>query len=430
MYDKFYEKSVIVMDYIMFNNSIKIHELIDKLKINVSATESRTESARKIAKKISDKELIDIINKSKPTHLSSRADICFHGKYYTYTPENGLELKDTSHISEEMVKNAINDLTENGINFLKAIIKIYKEKGDRIYHGCIMDDILTSLVELGYKPSYPSGKTISTLTGYKIMVVGGSNRYKEYIISKELIPIIDKYINSDVLELEYTENINEGIDVNEDIFDSIIGYDSYKRSMIRALRAKKPVHVMLIGPPASGKTLFMLQIHKHIPGAEYFRGEHKATKAGIVEFVIERKPSVLLIDEIAEMRPQDRNTLLGITDNGIVTVLKHNEHKQVKVNTRVWCATTKPERLGSDIKSRFRIYRFRKYTPNEYIKVVKHYLPKEENVDEDFAEYIAIKLSKFTTDVRDAIKVARMCTTKSDVDEEIQLMYRNNDVFN
>ena len=190
------------------------------------------------------------------------------------------------------------------------------------------------MVELGYVPKNPSSKTISVLSGYEIVCKDKHS----YWMSMETVPVVDEVLHkflhgSDTkTKNNFQETIDRGpIKVPDSIFDSIIGYDKYKKSMLRALRAKKPVHVLLVGPPASGKTLFMLQISKYVEGAEYYRGEHKITKTGLIEFIIDKKPRILLIDEIAEVPKSDRHTLLGITDTGIVTVLKHDTRHRIKV---------------------------------------------------------------------------------------------------
>lgn len=48
----------------------------------------------------------------------------------------------------------------------------------------------------------------------------------------------------------------------EPLFDSIVGYDDVKRLFSLSLSSDKPVHILLVGPPASAKTLFMLECIK------------------------------------------------------------------------------------------------------------------------------------------------------------------------
>jgi len=41
------------------------------------------------------------------------------------------------------------------------------------------------------------------------------------------------------------------------IFDSIFGYEGIKRTFLRSLTSKEPVHILLVGPAGQAKTLFL-----------------------------------------------------------------------------------------------------------------------------------------------------------------------------
>ncbi len=43
-----------------------------------------------------------------------------------------------------------------------------------------------------------------------------------------------------------------------DLFDNIIGYDDIKKLFFLSFESQRPIHILLVGPPASAKTLFML----------------------------------------------------------------------------------------------------------------------------------------------------------------------------
>jgi Holliday junction DNA helicase RuvB len=43
----------------------------------------------------------------------------------------------------------------------------------------------------------------------------------------------------------------------EQLFDGIIGYNDVKRLFNLSFSSEKPVHILLVGPPASAKTFFM-----------------------------------------------------------------------------------------------------------------------------------------------------------------------------
>ena len=46
------------------------------------------------------------------------------------------------------------------------------------------------------------------------------------------------------------------------LFDKVLGYDGIKRTFVRSLTSKEPVHILLVGPPGQAKTLFRRCIQK------------------------------------------------------------------------------------------------------------------------------------------------------------------------
>ena len=66
-------------------------------------------------------------------------------------------------------------------------------------------------------------------------------------------------IKDEVTEKSTNININSKKSTgNYDLFDNIIGYEDIKKLFFLSFESQKPIHVLLVGPPASAKTLFML----------------------------------------------------------------------------------------------------------------------------------------------------------------------------
>ena len=55
---------------------------------------------------------------------------------------------------------------------------------------------------------------------------------------------------------------DESLTLPSDIFEDIIGHDDVKELLTAALLADKPVHVLLAGPPALSKSLFLWDIER------------------------------------------------------------------------------------------------------------------------------------------------------------------------
>lgn len=96
------------------------------------------------------------------------------------------------------------------------------------------------------------------------------------------------------------------------LFEDIIGYDDIKRLFRMAINANDPVHILLIGPPASAKTLFMRTLTQL--QNSYFTDGGNSTKAGMIDYIFNNEPKYLLIDEIDKMSTKDQTFLPNLIE--------------------------------------------------------------------------------------------------------------------
>ena len=89
----------------------------------------------------------------------------------------------------------------------------------------------------------------------------------------------------------------------DNFFDYIIGYYDVKRFLKMSINADEPVHIILVGPAASAKTMFIKSMMKL--NSSYFTDGSNSTKAGMLEYIFDNKPKYLLIDEIDKMSNKD-----------------------------------------------------------------------------------------------------------------------------
>ena len=81
--------------------------------------------------------------------------------------------------------------------------------------------------------------------------------------------------------------------------------------MLRALESQERAHILLIGPPACAKSLFVIEIEKLIRSKVYFAEGASSTKAGIQKFIAENQDKeIIIIDEIDKMPMQHQEGLL------------------------------------------------------------------------------------------------------------------------
>jgi Holliday junction DNA helicase RuvB len=212
----------------------------------------------------------------------------------------------------------------------------------------------------------------------------------------------------------------ERAEIPNDLLDIIVGHDQAKRVIGRCLMAEKPVHVLLAGPPATAKSLFVMEISR-LPNSRYALGS-SSSKAGIVDFLLEQRPRYLIVDEIERMTSEDQSALLSLMESGIVTRLKKGMREKIKLNTLVFATCNRPERLPPELRSRFLTLHFREYSPDDFKRVVVGVLTRREETSPELAAYIADRLAGRTRDVRDAVRVARLCSSKEEVDTMIETM--------
>jgi Holliday junction DNA helicase RuvB len=201
---------------------------------------------------------------------------------------------------------------------------------------------------------------------------------------------------------------NQKLALPEDLFQDIIGHDEVKELLRASLMAEKPVHVLLTGPPALAKTLFLWDIERACGEKAIWLLGSATSKAGLWDLVAERQPQVLLIDEMDKMNATDTAALLSMMEGG--RLVRAKVGRQLDLQNPIWvvAATNRIDMLSPELRSRFSIRRLNPYSRDEYLTVVKGVLVRRENTSQELAEEIAQRLDGRSQDVRDSIRVARL----------------------
>jgi len=194
----------------------------------------------------------------------------------------------------------------------------------------------------------------------------------------------------------------------DDLFNDIIGHEEIKELLRACLLAEKPVHVLLAGPPALAKTLFLWDIEQAAGEKAVWLVGSATSKAGLWDLVAERQPQVLLIDELDKMNAADTAALLSVMEGGRLVRAKRGRNLDLKQEIRVVAACNRLDQLSPELKSRFAVRKIEAYSRSDFLTVVKGVLARRENVLSDIAAEIADRLDGRTQDVRDAVRVARL----------------------
>ena len=230
-----------------------------------------------------------------------------------------------------------------------------------------------------------------------------SNSYTGYRLS-ELGRAVARRKETEDTEIVQTPKLT----LPEDLFNDIIGHEGIKELLRACLLAEKPVHVLLAGPPALAKSLFLWDIEQVAGEKAVWLVGSATSKAGLWDLVAERQPQVLLIDELDKMNAADTAALLSMMEGGRLVRAKRGRNLDLKQEIRVVAACNRLDQLSPELKSRFAVRKIEAYSRSDFMTVVKGVLVRRENVIPEIAEEIASKLDGKTQDVRDAVRVARL----------------------
>lgn len=192
------------------------------------------------------------------------------------------------------------------------------------------------------------------------------------------------------------------------MFDRVEDREPAKLVLRSALQAPRPVHVLLRGSPASGKSDLLRCCAEQIPRARYAVGG-MTTPSGMVQHLLERPgTSLLVIDELDKVRDaSDYAALYELMESGQVPVMKHDQTELVRWRGRVFAAANDTERIPSALISRFRVVELADYTPEQLLHV-NRVVAEREGVSAKRAAQIARLTSSRGSDPRDARDLARL----------------------
>ena len=194
----------------------------------------------------------------------------------------------------------------------------------------------------------------------------------------------------------------------DDMFEDIIGHPEVKDLLRASLMAEKPVHVLLAGPPALAKTLFLWDIERAAGERAIWLVGSATSKAGLWDLVAERQPRILEIDELDKMNAADTAALLSMTEGG--RLVRAKKGRELDITHPIWvvAATNRLYGLSLELLSRFAVRKIEAYSRTDYQKVVRGVLVRRESVEPELAEEIAQRLDGRSQDVRDSVRVARL----------------------
>lgn len=198
-----------------------------------------------------------------------------------------------------------------------------------------------------------------------------------------------------------------GVDI-EFMFNDIVGYDDIKELLLESLQLEKPIHILLVGPPALAKTMFIWDIERAYGELAMPLLGSATSHAGLWDLIAERQPKIILVDEIEKMSLADQAALLSLMETGRIIRAKVGRKLDMQLKVWVIAAANKTGKMPAELLSRFSIHHLAEYSAVEFRSVVTSVLESHEDTSHGTAAEIATRLVGKTHDVRDAVRVARL----------------------
>jgi Holliday junction DNA helicase RuvB len=215
-------------------------------------------------------------------------------------------------------------------------------------------------------------------------------------------------------------------------FDDILGYDDLKELLTKCLTIKDSCNVLLSGPPASSKTIFLLSVQKEVSNACFIDGAN-ASGPGLIDYLFEHPEThVICIDELDKLKKGDQTTLLNLLETGTLSTTKVRKTRSIRMEgVKVFATSNDVDRLIGPLRSRFLELELPEYTWDNFLQVTQKLLQNRHGLDETTSGKIAqVVWSQLKTrDIRDVLAIAKLTKSSEDVEfiaTTLQKYKRNN----
>jgi replication-associated recombination protein RarA len=208
----------------------------------------------------------------------------------------------------------------------------------------------------------------------------------------------------------------------ERFFSSIHGYSDIKKLLMRAIVSRESISVLLCGPPASSKTIFLMEMMKGLDNACYIDCTN-TTGAGLVDRLFNNNIQYLLLDEVEKMAKKDQNVLLNVTETGMLveTKVSKTRSKQMK-NLKVFATTNNVDALSPPLRSRFIEFHLPEYKFEQFCEIARRLLSKRFGHSSPIADELALAVwnEMNSKDVRNLLSIAKLVHSIDDVSWTVQ----------
>jgi replication-associated recombination protein RarA len=205
----------------------------------------------------------------------------------------------------------------------------------------------------------------------------------------------------------------------QELFDDVVGYDDLKILLVRCLASKENCNILLSGPPASSKTIFLFSIQKELPNACFIDAAN-ASGPGLVDYLFEHPDTqIICLDELDKLKKNDQTALLNLLETGILSSTKVRKTRSIRMEgVKVFATSNDLDRLIGPLRSRFLEFELPEYSWETFLEITQKLLRKKYRLDETTSAKIAqvVWSSLQTKDLRDALAIGKLAKSVEDVE--------------
>lgn len=206
---------------------------------------------------------------------------------------------------------------------------------------------------------------------------------------------------------------------------SYIGDPDLLEIFERALESEDNVNVMMVGPPACGKTIIMEEIEQFYKDkALYLVGATLTNR--LLDKMNENKETLryLCIDELEKMWKNYQEELLTFFESGRVIVEKQSKRYNIQVKgVKTFAGCNSIQKFSPAFLSRWIVLYLPEYTYEQFEEIAVKKLPKMGKIAPYIAKTVWNSGSKNIRDVLEIGKLAKQKDTPEDIDRLLNTIH-------
>ena len=204
----------------------------------------------------------------------------------------------------------------------------------------------------------------------------------------------------------------------------IIGYDDLKEIIYNALEFDAHVNWLFVGPPASAKSLFLLDMERTLRLSKLVNGS-RVSRKGLHELLATNSIDFLLFDEMDKASKSSLAALLSVLESGRVIITLGNNIIDQPVTTKVFATCNSINDMAPELLSRFQVLRFPAYDKKTFMDICSGYVVPTEKVREEVALRAGVlSWDLLDRDIRQVIRLVRVAKTVDAVDKAVEVFQK------